>query len=570
MYRAQPRRPFPVQSVQRGVARGGYPAPARPAGPRHPFIEQCCIGDKFSFNQVERRLIDVCKRHPRRHLAQDLTGMNCIYAGKSQKDLNIPLNVPITFNLKNTETCPVPTASTPTKPEEKAGLKIRHFARIMLLSGAKDDDESTAKLHLSKRLQFLMCRKEHGNVLPIGGEWSAAQDGDKPTDEALKKTAIRCAKEMIGVDLSACKHWQKFVEFEYNRSEDEQQRTVFFLPDVWNHFPEGINPCAQAREEEKEVVEEVEEEEEDPEDNTKTKTVKKKVTSLKMEKVIELRPYEMPLHGLLEYDLGRQVQDELVEVCLFADCFDEMLQRDFGMQVLEILKTKKAEADAEKKEAERKEQEKIEAEKKRKREEEEAEAAKKQKTEEQEKEEEKAKEAAPIAAAAAAAEPAKPKMKLVQEINQAMMVPFQYFDKQPPSGTVAGHLKREVIEGMLHQLGDLTKHEVDELLAAVNVKKQPGYNRSSPILYYIKLATTTTEVPEEEEEPKEAEKTEAAEEGKDEKMDEADKAEANEPMTEENLNKFLLKDLRTMCTERGLNCNGKKAELVERLVKGSD
>jgi len=37
-------------------------------------------------------------------------------------------------------------------------------------------------------------------------------------------------------------------------------------------------------------------------------------------------------------------------------------------------------------------------------------------------------------------------------------------------------------------------------------------------------------------------------------------------MTEENLNKLLLKDLRTMCDSRSLPSVGKKAELIARLL----
>eukprot|EP00992_Anisonema_acinus_P015714 TRINITY_DN9858_c0_g1_i3.p1 TRINITY_DN9858_c0_g1~~TRINITY_DN9858_c0_g1_i3.p1 ORF type:complete len:162 (+),score=53.09 TRINITY_DN9858_c0_g1_i3:158-643(+) len=160
-------------------------------------------------------------------------------------------------------------------------------------------------------------------------------------------------------------------------------------------------------------------------------------------------------------------------------------------------------------------------------------------------------------------------MKTQLSINHEMLVPFQYFDKQPPSGSVLGHLKRETLEGMIHQQGEYTKVQVDDLLSAVNLTKT-SYSRTSPLLYYIKLATTSTEVPAEEE--KVEEKVAPESDTKDEKQPETapmeDKKQSGEALTEESLNKLLLKDLRTMCTEKNLPTSGKKQELIDRLLKG--
>lgn len=281
----------------------------------------------------------------------------------------------------------------------------------------------------------------------------------------------------------------------------------------------------------------------------------------------------MSLHALLEYDCSRPMADDVVELCLFADCFHEMLQRDFGLQVLEILKEKKAEAE--------------ENEKKRKRDEEEAAAAKKAKLEaeeskEEEKKEEEKKEEKKVEV------PPKPKVKIQHNVNQEILVPFQYFDKQPHSGIVTGSLRRDVLEGVMHQYGTMTKREIDELLLkGANLKPIAGAYNSPPfILYYIKIATTTTEVPIEEaaEEKAEEKKVDAAEKAEEDKAEgaeepkgedapmeeagEAGEAEADGAMTETSLNKLLLKDLRTMCQEKGLSTTGKKADLIERLLKG--
>eukprot|EP00667_Euglena_gracilis_P006620 EG_transcript_6674 len=589
--RGPPRRPYPAYGAYRGPPRGAYGQPynpyyqgqvrpyqggAGPAHPRHPYLDLLGVQSKFYFSEVDRCLLQVCQRHPRRQVGQDLLALKCHYAGQTLEELGIPLNVHVSFNLKNSDTTPVPEPVA-TKAVEKDGVKTRYFAKVILFGGTGPEDEKfKGKTHLSKRLNFLLARKEHGTVAPIGGEWSAEKDGAAPSDANLKKTAIRVTKDLIGVDLSKCDTWLKFLEFHYKKEEGNTV-TVFFIPNVWEHFPEGISPSTQAREETKEVKEEVEEEVEDPEDPEKKQKVKKEVTTTKVVKVVEWRPYEVSLHSLLEYDCTRPSPDDVVEFCIFADCFNEVLQRDFGLQVLDILRQKKDE------------NEQQENEKKRKREEEEAaEAEKKAKLEngeakEVEKVEEK-KEEAP-----------KPKVKLQHNVNQEMLVPFQFFDKQPHTGIISGSLRREVLEGVFHQYGTLTKAEIDDLLLkGAGLRPSAGaYNSPPSILYYVKLATTTVEVPVEEEKPEEKAE-EKAEEKKEEGAAEAvaeaqeeatevtaEDATMEEPeaaeeaaaedgaMTETSLNKLLLKDLRTMCQEKGLSQTGKKADLIERLLKGA-
>jgi len=467
--------------------------------------------------------------------------MKSHYADKAQEDLNLPLNIHVAFNLKNTATVPVPEAVA-TSPYSKDNT--RYFVKVMLFSGpGPEDDKTKGKVHLTKRLNFLLVRKEHGGVAPIGGEWSAAKDGAKPDDAALKKTAIRVTKELVGIDLSKCTEWLKFVEFAYKKEDGSLTSTVFFVPNIWDHFPEGLEPATQVKEETKQVKELVEEEVEDPEDAEKKKTVKKEVTVDKVVQVVQWRPYEISLHSLLEFDCTRPTTDDIVEFCLFADCFHEMLQRDFGIQVIDILKQKKIEA--------------VENDKKRKREEEAA-AEKKAKLENGEAKEEKKE------------EPAKPKTKLQHTVNQEILAPFQFFDRQPHTGMIAGSLRRDVLEGVMHQYGTMTKREIDDLLQK-GAGLQPSTAAYGPpaILYYVKLATTTTEVPVEEEKPEpvtEVSKEEAK--ADDTPVEEAEAAgdeaqAADGPMTEASLNKLLLKDLRTMCQDKGFSIQGKKAELIE-------
>jgi len=284
----------------------------------------------------------------------------------------------------------------------------------------------------------------------------------------------------------------------YSKADGSKSVVVFYLPNVWDHFVDGMHPATQVREgEPKEVVEEVEEEVEDAEDPTKKVLVKKKVTTMQKVKIVEVRPYEMTLNTMLDFDCSRFTTNDVAEMCTFADCFDEMLQRDFGNDILKILR-EKASSEEQK-------------DKKRAREEEEAEATKKQKTEDGEAKPVEAKETKETKEAEV-----KPKFKIQHNVNKEMLVPFQYFDKQAPSGAIQGYLKRECFEGLMYRLGPFTKNEVADLMTAANLKQRSAYQKGTPpVLYYVKLATSTVEVPipeEPEKEEKAAEETAAMDE----------------------------------------------------------
>ena len=54
-------------------------------------------------------------------------------------------------------------------------------------------------------------------------------------------------------------------------------------------------------------------------------------------------------------------------------------------------------------------------------------------------------------------------MQTITHVNQEIAAPFQYFDK--PTGS-SGQIRRDVVEGLLHALGELPQREVDALLRA--------------------------------------------------------------------------------------------------------
>lgn len=281
------------------------------------------------------------------------------------QDLDVPMDVTIPFHTDPDFTLPVPDA----EPEIPEGVG-KVTARVMLLSAIKpeepeDDKKKVVLPHLSKRLKFLVAKKANGGLMSIGGTWSAAKDGGDPKqDKTLIKTAIRHCKEICGIDLTPCKKWYKFIEVKYNRASGAEDRTVVFLPDIWNHLATKgpVNVYKQVNREEVEVEEEVEvdieveeesEAKEGEEKKTVTKKIKKKVTTKKVVDNVTVRSMDLSLNGILEYDL-QDKHEETVELSMFAEAFDEMLSSKFAKQVLTILTAKKEKTDIQAAELKRK------------------------------------------------------------------------------------------------------------------------------------------------------------------------------------------------------------------------
>eukprot|EP00667_Euglena_gracilis_P003664 EG_transcript_3674 len=302
------------------------------------------------------------------------------------------------------------------------------------------------------------------------------------------------------------------------------------------------------------------------------KTVKKKVKATKEVEKVALKPVEVTLQVLVDastVDAG----EASVEAVLFGGAFDEMVSYVNAKQILKVLRKKKKEADEqavtqkrkrEEEQAERqaqmqKQKEEFEAKKRKldeevqakkealaKQEEEEKELSederkerkeardkaeqeerqrqleetKQKQEEERKKREEEAKAKKDEEEAKRKAEEAEDRARgyrivkqTVTHIDEEVAAPFQYFDK--PTGS-SGQIRKEVIEGLLHGLGELTQREVDALLRAAGV--QPDRN-NSPLLYRRLASYTTTEEkqvplpPEKKEEPKAPEPAAAPEGG---------------------------------------------------------
>ncbi|XP_052772614.1 cell division cycle and apoptosis regulator protein 1-like [Mya arenaria] len=103
-------------------------------------------------------------------------------------------------------------------------------------------------VHPTRLINFLVGVKGKNEPIAIGGPWSPSLDGPNPTEDpkVLIKTAIRTAKALTGINLSACTQWYRVAEVRYLRPEEMHkgklvparvETSVIYLPDVWSCEP---------------------------------------------------------------------------------------------------------------------------------------------------------------------------------------------------------------------------------------------------------------------------------------------------------------------------------------------
>uniref|UniRef100_A0A1W7RF20 p30 DBC protein n=1 Tax=Agkistrodon contortrix contortrix TaxID=8713 RepID=A0A1W7RF20_AGKCO len=255
---------------------------------------------------------------------------------------------------------------------------VEEFYRNCLLYIEEPSDQREIPEHPTKQIKFLLEKKADELVL-LGGEWSPSLDGPDPATSptVLIRTAVRCVKAQIGLDLSTCTKWYRFAEFRYLREGNPscQEQTVVFLPDLWSLMPsleEWEASCKQKAEkatppseEKSETVEETEqtsepgpeqemescEQEMDsaepvPELALETSASEPETPTPPLEPAIVVcsqlalqngQPSctNVSLYTLLEY--RRQREKVSFEVAVVAETFQEMLQRDFGYKLYKAL-----------------------------------------------------------------------------------------------------------------------------------------------------------------------------------------------------------------------------------------
>ncbi|TGZ46300.1 hypothetical protein CRM22_011126 [Opisthorchis felineus] len=146
--------------------------------------------------------------------------------------------------------------STPavTRPKAETGF----YVNVLLLSmpsmptlqdktTIRAESSDRDKVPLRKYIKILALSKTNERFKAIGGPWNPDLDGQDPVgdSQALINAAIRICKEQLGLDLSYCTQWHRFLEFRYSRTEGSTARPASVLfpgSQLWGRsFPESAN-----------------------------------------------------------------------------------------------------------------------------------------------------------------------------------------------------------------------------------------------------------------------------------------------------------------------------------------
>nr|XP_024373654.1 uncharacterized protein LOC112281406 isoform X1 [Physcomitrium patens]PNR55140.1 hypothetical protein PHYPA_006034 [Physcomitrium patens] len=228
--------------------------------------EYVCKIEPYSLVDLERDYASVCKRYAKLYVVPEFSKLVACWV---TRDVELPINEPISFehdavdiedegesikeappNISDKAFPSSASAITPSSPtSSKPALRTTVWnAKVMLMSGLSSDayseffsDKSTEDkpAHIHNLLKFVALRKDRSAIMAAGGRWDEELDGGDPTDgdSALIKTAIRCTREYLQLDLSDCKKWSRIVEVHYERLGENglpshKEITVMFLPTI--------------------------------------------------------------------------------------------------------------------------------------------------------------------------------------------------------------------------------------------------------------------------------------------------------------------------------------------------
>ncbi|KAH3744069.1 cell division cycle and apoptosis regulator protein 1 [Pelomyxa schiedti] len=333
----------------------------------------------YVLNKPVYTLLDLKTMFTSLYLVSDFTSLHANWVDTAHVDL-LALDKAITFEIEN-----VDVEEPPQLPPGTVHSGFIYNAKVFLMSGISYSTLAKPRKEgefFGKMLHFLVGNKEN-SLMAFGGPWVAELDGGDPTqDDTLKQTAIRTVHETIGVDLSKCTQWLRFMEVRYSRSTcfspDSGEITVIFLPSIIDIAqPEAVLKKEKPESDKKEVenlasVDPLLTSLDKPEvadhksgasldaksnttapsspaasSNSITTPPTSVATSSSASKdpvivVKNKRPKHakgtrtmcISLEGLLEYNES-DVQECTFEVSLFGELFSMMLGRDFGALILE-------------------------------------------------------------------------------------------------------------------------------------------------------------------------------------------------------------------------------------------
>jgi Ca2+-binding EF-hand superfamily protein len=355
---------------------------------------------KYSLNnQRELTIIDIKNRFSNLNIPNDFilckySWLNCLPIDKSLK-----LNYRCLYHIMKKE-AKRPTDTTIIKPYEAHDSCNLWNVKVMLISipNLNDDylnddyqHQQQQQQHPSKLIQFLIGSKDKNEQFALGGKWSYSLDGPNPdrNPQTLINTAIRTIKSLTNIDLSLCTKWYRFLEIQYeiNNSNDTNsiETSVFFMVNVWNCMPNSVeyesivekydrlidNPDYLDLEESKNkqnsiiTQEKIKLEPQDDEDilllndsqpllvKNDSLTIKNEPNLNNLTRYERERMYKLPIEPhILVYPsvmindcqlislntlLNYKRDDHLFELALFAECFNDMLMRDYGFLIYKAL-----------------------------------------------------------------------------------------------------------------------------------------------------------------------------------------------------------------------------------------
>ncbi|AQK82538.1 ATP/GTP-binding protein family [Zea mays] len=233
-------------------------SPRRDAGHRHRSPvkeikrEYICKVFPFRFVDDERDYLSLTKRYPRLAITPEFSKIVLNWA---KENLNLPLDTPVSLehdihdsddgadegaiiSTEKTSSFNTPATIWNAKVLLMSGMSKGAFANITSLRSTEE-----RVVHLNNILKFAVFKKDR-SLFAIGGPWNADIDGGDPSADCscLIRTAIRCVKETVHVDLSSCTHWNRFVEVHYNRIGKDglfshKEITVLFVPNLLECLP---------------------------------------------------------------------------------------------------------------------------------------------------------------------------------------------------------------------------------------------------------------------------------------------------------------------------------------------
>eukprot|EP00756_Hemistasia_phaeocysticola_P020077 Hpha_TRINITY_DN15697_c1_g8::TRINITY_DN15697_c1_g8_i1::g.98859::m.98859 len=369
---------FIPQAHHHHHGKGGWNRPSAPPPPPQQSLQDSALLP-FAGSGGSRTPSEHIGRAPHRFLScydESLSSVNPAWTSKTPGHIaeeitqHVPMGVMVPENGR----------VDPVDVSEDGTIDVRAF-----LTGGI----SAGRGHVLSRIQVAggNRRKEGGR----GGTFSAYGGKVKCKTEKQQVTALKkMLKAQAGVDLGGVKTWDRLVQFHYS----DGRQTVFYVPNLSEASvgSEGLQLKAQSvekseeveKDEEYESEEEVEVEvpkKEEPaakeeaaeeeavkeesaeagekkEEETEKRIEKRKIVKtrkvMKTEKsyTTTVAPDIQTIASLRQQRPDAETERENAEFCQAVDAFDEWIQRDFGLELISVLKQKGVEEEVRRKEQE--------------------------------------------------------------------------------------------------------------------------------------------------------------------------------------------------------------------------